>query len=388
VDSSGPPSSIFSRSESSEVLSALSLSPAPSHYSLTDSLRVASKHVEYGREVNSYSDVYRLPADTAEISRLDKQHYMFKDVMGDYCPHVKEVLNRSFTQGDEDEQIAVLDVGCGSGAWIVDVAHEFPNTSCVAVDLVPMPAEIVPSNCRYEVDDVNLGLDHYEGQFDVVHCRLISSGIKDYYGVIRDAAACLRAGGVAEFMEFDFRLYTRQHIAVPTTQKEIWGNTTPPPDFPSAGFLNLAPRTTKSSRSGLMRPTSSPYIARWFAALGQASRKRGGHADAASLIHSWVSANPSYEDVQYRDFWLPYGPWMRGRPEYMALSQYDRFCTIGDLMREDIFEFIRSGRPLLLSAGFPECIVNRLETEANREVSEARIPLFFRIQNVYARKKA
>ncbi len=196
---------------------------------------------------------------------------------------------------------------------------------------------IVPSNCRYEVDDVNLGLDHYEGQFDVVHCRLISSGIKDYYGVIRDAAACLRAGGAAEFMEFDFRLYTRQHIAVPTTQKEIWGNTTPPPDFPSAGFLNLAPRTTKSSRSGLMRPTSSPYIARWFAALGQASRKRGGHADAASLIHSWVSANPSYEDVQYRDFWLPYGPWMRGRPEYMALSQYDRFCTIGDLMREDIF---------------------------------------------------
>lgn len=87
-DSRGPPSSVFSRSTTSgsatsysiatsdaegldvEVLSQLSLSPAPSQYSLTDSLRVAAKHVEYGREVNSYSDVYRLAADTDEISRL------------------------------------------------------------------------------------------------------------------------------------------------------------------------------------------------------------------------------------------------------------------------------------------------------------------------------
>lgn len=193
------------------------------------------------------------------------------------------------------------------------------------------------------MDDVNLGLDHYEGQFDVVHCRLISSGIRDYYVVIRDAAACLRAGGAADFLEFDFRLYSRQHNAIPTTQKEIWGDTTPPPDFPTAGFLDLPPRTTRSSRSGILRPTSSPYLARWFAAAGQATRKRGGHADAAALLHSWVSGNPDYEDVQYREFWLPYGPWMRGRPEYMALSQYDRFCTIGDRMREDIFVSLSFG---------------------------------------------
>ena len=50
-------------------------------------------------------------------------------------------------------------------------------------------------------------------------------------------------------------------------------------------------------------------------------------------------------------------------------------------------EFLRSGRPLLLSAGFPENVVNTLETRAMQEVNEARIPLFFRLQNVFARRR-
>jgi len=118
-----------------------------------------------------------------------------------------------------------------------------------------------------------------------------------------------------------------------------------------------------------------------------AARKRGGNGDAAALLHRWITQHPSYEDVNYREFWLPYGPWMRGRPEFMAHPGYDAFCSVGDAMAEDILEFIRSGRPLLRSSGFPEIVTDELEAEASREVREARIPMFFRVQNVYARRK-
>jgi len=47
----------------------------------------------------------------------------------------------------------------------------------VAVDLIPMQSLSMPPNLRSEVDDINLGLEHYYGDFNVVHVRLVSSGV-------------------------------------------------------------------------------------------------------------------------------------------------------------------------------------------------------------------
>ena len=47
-----------------------SASPAPSMYSVTSSLRAASYRHEFGRGINNYSEVYRLPADDEEFERL------------------------------------------------------------------------------------------------------------------------------------------------------------------------------------------------------------------------------------------------------------------------------------------------------------------------------
>lgn len=46
-----------------------SLSPQPSLYSLTDSLKEQSVHWEYGRRVNTHSEVYKLAADEEEAQR-------------------------------------------------------------------------------------------------------------------------------------------------------------------------------------------------------------------------------------------------------------------------------------------------------------------------------
>ena len=47
-----------------------SLSPAPSLYSLTESIREASIQIEHGRGVNTLSEMYRMAADEEETDRL------------------------------------------------------------------------------------------------------------------------------------------------------------------------------------------------------------------------------------------------------------------------------------------------------------------------------
>ena len=45
-------------------------SPAPSVWSITNSIRTQAVRQEFGRGVNNYSEVYRLPADDEELIRL------------------------------------------------------------------------------------------------------------------------------------------------------------------------------------------------------------------------------------------------------------------------------------------------------------------------------
>ena len=47
-----------------------SVSPGPSIMSVGSAIRVNSFRHEYGRGLNNYSEVYRLPADDEELDRL------------------------------------------------------------------------------------------------------------------------------------------------------------------------------------------------------------------------------------------------------------------------------------------------------------------------------
>ncbi|KAL0951792.1 hypothetical protein HGRIS_008460 [Hohenbuehelia grisea] len=325
-------------SATSYDVSMRSESPTPSIYSMTSSMRAAAYKLEYGRGLNNYSEVYSLPADDEELDRLDAQHELFKQVMGRYPPPIRQVLAAA-----PGEIKSVLDLGCGSGSWIMDVARDFPDANCVAVDLVPMQSADMPPNCRSEVDDINLGLEHYYNDFDYVHARLISSGIKDYERVVDHAVNVLRPRGLLEFMEFDFHTYDGnfRRIELPTTVID-------PPWWP-----------------------------RWLAFAEMSVHQRGGSADAATHLHRWVSEHPGLEDVVYQDFWVPTSPWTQQQP----------YRSWGNQMRDDILAFLLSGRPLMLGCGVPEPLVDELEENARTELMDCREIGYIRLQRVYARKR-
>jgi methylase of polypeptide subunit release factors len=72
---------------------------------------------------------YLLPADDREINRLDFQHYMLRYALrGNYLAPVAHPQS-------------ILDVGCGTGRWALEMAREFPHANVVALDITPPPPE-------------------------------------------------------------------------------------------------------------------------------------------------------------------------------------------------------------------------------------------------------
>jgi len=230
----------------------------------------------------------------------------------------------------------------------MQLAREFPQSLTVAVDLVPMNSLTMPDNCRSEVDDINLGLEHFYGDFNVVHAGLISSGIKNYMNLIDQISHVLRPGGLFHALEFDFHVYDH---------------------MPDGQHKRCDLETSK---------VEPPWLARWMVYAGLAARTAGGHPDAATHLHRWVTSHPNFDGVVYKDYWVPVCP----HPD-IGESQMETATR----MREDVLAFLKSGRPLLLSSGVPESVVNELQTNAERELRDAARPQYVRIQSIYCRKK-
>jgi hypothetical protein len=167
---------------------------------------------------------------------------------------------------------------------------------------------------RSEVDDVNLGLEHYYGDFNVVHARAVASGvcglslahertltirtqIKDYPGFIDHVCRVLRPGGLMYLAEFDFNMYDEDK--------------------------NMVHVDTSA-----MGP---PWVACWIKFFMKAVEKRGGTSQVPAQLFDWVRQRPELEDVTFRQVWLPASPFRKGDdPESVLLRR------VGEQAREDV----------------------------------------------------
>ncbi|RUP42719.1 S-adenosyl-L-methionine-dependent methyltransferase [Jimgerdemannia flammicorona] len=111
------------------------------------------------------SPVYMLPNDGSEADRLNGQHYQFRYLMqGNYHVPLTEELEKG---------IKVIDVGCGTGIWTVEMAEQFPASHFTATDITDIyknPTKI-PSNCTFLQVDTRDGLPFEDNTFDYVFQR-------------------------------------------------------------------------------------------------------------------------------------------------------------------------------------------------------------------------
>jgi len=105
------------------------------------------------------------------------------------------------------------------------MAREFPYCNVLGVDLAPVPIlpENVPKNCRFEMDDINLGLTHLHEQFDVVFARFIAIGLKNIRKTLADMEACAKPGGIVIWVDGDLDPYH----GYPPVYRPFWSSHNP-----------------------------------------------------------------------------------------------------------------------------------------------------------------
>lgn len=136
------------------------------------------------------SSRYLFPRHPSEVSRLDLQHYALREALGaGYFAPIEQPAR-------------ILDLGTGSGRWCADMSAEFPRAQVVGLDVV-LDEPVRGPRLGYVRGDVTAGLPFLSGSFDLVHQRLLRSGIPvlAWPGVMADLVRVTRAGGWVELVE-------------------------------------------------------------------------------------------------------------------------------------------------------------------------------------------
>ncbi|GHO59305.1 class I SAM-dependent methyltransferase [Ktedonobacter robiniae] len=154
------------------------------------------------REEQVGESTYFIDADNfGEVARLCKQHRLLANGMGGALP---EISDFSYIQD-------VLDIACGAGGWVVDIALEHPTVQVTGVDINPGMLEYARSQAQEEdVQNLHLHLmdatgplDFSDNTFDLVNARLLSSFMptSKWPTFLRECARITRPGGAIRVVE-------------------------------------------------------------------------------------------------------------------------------------------------------------------------------------------
>ncbi|KAL1917315.1 uncharacterized protein VTP21DRAFT_4971 [Calcarisporiella thermophila] len=151
---------------------------------------------------NSKNARYILPNDAEELRRLVFQHYLIKMAFeGIYYPPVKETLMNGGR---------VLDVGCGPGSWVMEMAQEFPKAEIVGLDLCPTfpdSDEFEHKNVKFILCNVLDGVPFPDAHFDFVHQRMFLFGYTEqqWREVMQELVRITKPGGWIQLLEQGMR---------------------------------------------------------------------------------------------------------------------------------------------------------------------------------------
>ncbi|CAB4420613.1 unnamed protein product [Rhizophagus irregularis] len=146
--------------------------------------------------------IYPLPVDEEECDRSQLQHFLFHHIWEEnFSSPVKQILENGGK---------VLDVSCGPGAWLMEMATVYGQTQFVGVDLIPtFPTEIKPQNLKFKQFDVLNGLPFNDNEFDLVCIQNSSLCFTETQWkeiVIPEMVRVTKPNGWVELMDVEFNI--------------------------------------------------------------------------------------------------------------------------------------------------------------------------------------
>ena len=137
----------------------------------------------------------------AEMTRLLDQDRLFTKAMGGLLPE---------RSNDFSGLHRVLDLGCGPGGWVQEVAFANPEVEAVGVDIsqqmiayAQMQARMQGlHNAKFRVGDIQQPLDFPDNYFDLVNARLVAFLTPAMWPkFVRECVRIARPGGIIRLTE-------------------------------------------------------------------------------------------------------------------------------------------------------------------------------------------
>ncbi|KAE9391176.1 S-adenosyl-L-methionine-dependent methyltransferase [Gymnopus androsaceus JB14] len=247
---------------------------------------------------------YPLPVDTPENERHQFQHRSLAYVVGEnYTGPVTEILARQEAAGK-----VVIDLGCGTGEWVLEMANEFPHVSFFGLEIVPIMHNMdLPENVQFEIHDIGERTRWPDASVDIVHARSIFMAVRDYSAIIHEAARILKPGGL--FLSGEWKYSPSFHPGAP-------GAANPSEDVPG--------------------------LDRFYRALNDALTARGIDVTVPSTVGQRIVNSGAFTEVQSGRIPIPLGGWKRDDANYHRM---------GISNRDHLLRFIKTVRPILAASG-------------------------------------
>jgi SAM-dependent methyltransferase len=159
------------------------------------------KHHTYSREEAPYWWGYNTKTLTSELLHHDL---------------VTAMIGLSVVDWKGGVPRRVLDIGTGTGSWVVEYARQWKQTEFIGLDLVPVQTplqnlqdEDLQSRVSWVVANALQGLPFPDNSFDFIHIRMLNSGVPEdrWEFVLTEVLRVLAPAGRLEVSETDWNFF-------------------------------------------------------------------------------------------------------------------------------------------------------------------------------------